>query len=90
MFLGVPLLVIVLGGIGSLILAGTLAIFVSPWAALVCVGAFTIFCIWARTVTTFDDWRLLQLFQRQRLRPSKGNFSRFGGVSYAPYKLQKR
>ena len=90
MFLGVPLLVIVLGGIGALLLAGTLAIFVSPWAALVCIITFVIFCIWARMVTSFDDWRLLQIFQRLRIRPNKGNFSRFGGVSYAPYKLHRR
>jgi len=90
MFLGVPLLVIVLGGIGTLLLAGAFSFFGSPWISLIVIIAFGIFCIWARMVTSFDDWRLLQIFQRLRIRPSKGNLARFGGISYAPYKLQKR
>lgn len=89
-FLGVPLLVIVLGGIVTIFVSGTLAIFVSPWAALVCALAFGVFCLWARAVTILDDWRLLQIFQRERLRPMKGDTTRFGGVAYMPYKMLKR
>jgi len=89
-FLGVPLLVIVLGGLLALFLAGSLGMFVSPWVALVVVFAFALFCLWARAVTNLDDWRLLQIFQRLRVRPSTGNIKRFGGISYAPYKLLKR
>jgi len=89
-FFGVPLLVIVLGGLLALFLAGTCAMFLSPWAALVVVLVFALFCLWARAVTNLDDWRLLQIFQRLRIRPHKGNVLRFGGISYAPYKLFKR
>ena len=89
-FLGVPLLVITLGGLLTLFMAGTCLRFELPWAALVVALAFAIFCFWARAVTNLDDWRLLQIFQRLRVRPSKGNLARFGGISYAPYKLIKR
>ena len=89
-FLGVPLLVIVLGGLLALFLAGSCAMFVSPWAALAVFLIFSLFCFWARAVTNLDDWRLLQIFQRLRVRPSRGNVLRFGGISYAPYKLVKR
>ncbi len=89
-FLGVPLLVIVLSGLATTFLAGTCAMFVSAWAALVVVLVFALFCFWARAVTNLDDWRLLQIFQRLRIRPSTGSLKRFGGISYAPYKLFKR
>jgi len=89
-FLGVPLVVIVLGGILALFIAGSFAMFVSPWAALAVVFTFAVFCFWARAVTSLDDWRLLQIFQKLRVRPRKGNVNRWGGIRYAPYKLFKR
>ena len=90
MCLGVPLLIIVLGGIGALLLAGAFFFLGLPWISLIVIIAFGIFYLWARMVTSYDDWRLLQIFQRLRIRPSKGNFVRFGGISYATYKLHKR
>lgn len=89
-FLGVPLLVIVLGGLVSLFLAGSCAMFLSPWGSLIIGMSYGIFCLWARAVTNLDDWRLLQIFQRLRIRPKKGNAARWGGISYAPYKLRQR
>ncbi len=89
LFLGVPLVVIVLSGLATLLLAGSLSIFFSGWAALPVVIAFGIFYFWARAITKIDEWRLSQVMQSLRIRKAVRPRKSLGGILYAPFELRE-
>jgi type IV secretory pathway VirB3-like protein len=90
LFLGVPLLVLVLSGLATMLIAGTLARFISVWAALPVILAFAIFFFWAKAITKLDEWRLAQVMQKLRLRKGNKAVKSVGGLIYSPYQLLKR
>lgn len=90
LFLGVPMIVMVLSGLATMLLAGSLAIFFSGWAALPVVIAFAIFYFWARAITKIDEWRLAQVMQKLKLRKLVKALEPLGGILYAPLELRKR
>jgi type IV secretory pathway VirB3-like protein len=90
LFLGVPMIVLILSGLATLLLAGSLSIFISGWAALPVVVAFFIFYFWARAITRLDEWRLFQVIQRTKLRNSSKASKKLGGVLYTPVELKVR
>lgn len=90
LFLGVPLVVIILSGLLTLLLAGSLSIFVSGWAALPVVIAFFIFYFWARAITKIDEWRLSQVMQKLKIRKLSKAPKSLGGILYVPLELRKR
>ena len=90
LFLGVPMIVMVLSGLATMLLAGSLAIFFSGWAALPVVIAFVIFFFWAKAITKIDAWRLSQVMQKLKVRKLNKTVQSIGGIAYTPYQLHKR
>lgn len=84
------MVVIVLSGLATLLLAGSLSIFFSGWAALPVVISFAIFYFWARSITKIDEWRLYQVAQKLKIRKLVKATKSLGGTLYVPLELRKR
>ena len=90
MFIGVPLVPVVLLGMVTVLPMGWLIAFRLYYAALVMLLVFLGAFVWMRMVTKKDAWRTKQEIMRMRMRRNKGNEQIWGGVSYAPFVLKVR
>ena len=90
LFIGVPLVPVVLLGMVTVLPMGWLIGFRSYYSALVLLLVFLGVFIWMRMVTKKDAWRTKQEIMRMRMRRNKGNAQIWGGVSYAPFVLKVR
>jgi hypothetical protein len=79
-----------LSGFSTLLIGGSLAIFISGWAALPAVIVFFIFYFWARAITKIDEWRLSQVMQGFRIKKLSKPDKHLGGTRYTPFELRRR
>lgn len=88
--LGVPLLPFILGAlvIGQLTVLGFFFFRMSVGLSVLVVGV--ILFGWARQVGKNDEWRLMQLLMKARMRgPQKGVRKFWGAVSFSPHSPRK-
>lgn len=90
LYLGVPIVVLVLSALGALLAAGSAGMFISGWAVLPVVLSFIVFYAWARTITRMDEWRLSQVALKLKVRGLRGFRRTASSVTYVAYKFEKR
>lgn len=88
MFMGVPLLPMVILSVATIPPLGLLFIFQKYIPSLMLLILFLSVFIWMRITTKHDAWRTKQEVLRFRMRYRKGNPQIWGGMSYAPFKLR--
>lgn len=88
MFIGVPLVPMVLLSMSTIIPFGLLFIIQKYIPSLMLLILFISVFIWMRITTKHDAWRTKQEVLRFRMRYRKGNPQIWGGMSYAPFKLR--
>lgn len=91
MVFGVPLLPFVLCTLAAAILTiYTLVFLKEVWLTLAWVMVYAIVFLWMRAISKLDPWRLNQVLLRLRIRRSRGNSRLWHGVSFSPYRLERR
>ena len=90
LYLGVPIVVLVLSALGALLAAGSAGMFISGWAVLPVVLSFVIFYAWARMITRMDEWRLSQVALKIKVRGLRGLSRSAGTLTYVAYKFVKQ
>ena len=88
MFIGVPLVPMVLLSMSTVIPFGLLFIIQKYIPSLMLLILFLSVFVWMRITTKHDAWRTKQEVLRFRMRYRKGNPQIWGGMSYAPFKLR--
>jgi type IV secretory pathway VirB3-like protein len=90
MFLGVPLMPIVLLGLVTIVPIGWLLAFRRLLWALGLLVVFFVVYLWMRGISKRDPWRTKQEMLRMRMRKMSGNKAIWGGISYGPLVLKRR
>jgi type IV secretory pathway VirB3-like protein/HKD family nuclease len=88
MFMGVPLMPMVILSVTTIPPLGLLFIIQKYIPSLMLLTVFLAVFIWMRLTTKHDPWRTKQEVLRFRMRYRRGNPQIWGGMSYAPYKLR--
>jgi type IV secretory pathway VirB3-like protein len=88
MFMGVPLVPMILLSMSTILPLGWLFVFQKYIPSLFLLSIFFCGFIWMRITSKRDPWRTKQEVLRFRMRYRKGNPHIWGGISYAPFKLR--